>query len=240
MTAPGDLTIRRWPAIWGGTVGATHKGLVREGNEDRIGVSADGCTIALADGMGGHADGELASKAAVDAVIGDWPGTFTGLFANAQRAVLALGRSGGGRIGRKEPGSTLVVVRLNPKTRHARIGWTGDSRCYVFNGVLRQATRDHAAWGGITQCLGGGVHGEGPPGEYTKVVLSSGSLLMLCSDGVHGRGLGGGRRPIVADGAIAEILGAATSRGEAVERIVAAAFAAGAPDNVSVMLVRVM
>lgn len=231
---PDDLKVWRLPAAWGGIVGASHRGLKRSNNEDRYGVSLNGITIALADGMGGHPAGEVAAEAAVRAVVNmpESDGTLPPVFAfeairRAQNAVAPLAAF---RREQPSPGSTLVVARIDPMLRHVAIGWAGDSRAYLFAvDHLARITRDHTdpRFGTLTQAIGGGSATSA--GEVEFVGVPRGGWLLLCSDGLHG---------CVSDEAIRAALCAAQGFREiAVRRLIGRAFAAGAPDNVTCMIV---
>ena len=232
---PDDLKVWRLQASWGGIVSASHHGLKRTSNEDRYGASPNGLTFALADGMGGHPAGEVAAEAAVRAVINmpeAEPGTLPPVFAfeailRAQTAVAPLASF---RREQPSPGSTLVVGRSDPMLRHVAIGWVGDSRAYLFAGdQLKRITRDHVhpEFGTLTQSIGGGSATSA--GEVEVLSVPRGGWLLLCSDGLHG---------FVSDEAIRAALSAAQGFREiAVRRLIGRAFARGAPDNVTCMIV---
>ncbi len=224
FSEPDDLVIQRWPAPWGDIIATTHTGLVREKNEDAIGVSDDHMTIALSDGMGGHAKGAEASREAVRNAIGAAHPRVG--FAAAQNAVAAMGK---GCVGTDVPGCTLVVARID-ESRNAVVGWTGDSRAYRWDGRLTQVTRDHAASKfSLTKCLGA-FSQDGDRAEFVEAPIASGAWLLLCSDGLHG---------YASDRAMTDALKAGACRAEeSLRRLVGLAFANGAPDNVSAMIVR--
>ena len=228
---PADLQILRFPAPWGGLVACTHKGLVRKGNEDRFGASPDGRTFAVADGMGGHDGGELAAEAAVAAATADasFPGTRANVVVSAaiERAQRAVAPLTVGKVGARAPGCTLVVAHLDPRARSVRIGWVGDSRAYLWDGTLVQITRDHAFAGQLTQAIGGSLEPTSGSAVTESLVLSQ--WLLVCTDGLHG---------FVDDAAIAEAL-RSHSRDTALRRLVGAAFARGAPDNITCVIARV-
>ncbi len=115
-------------------------------NEDTVAVQeqADGrlCAV-LADGLGGHGGGQIASRTAADAILSGWrgdatPALLSDLVQQAHREVLA----------RQTPAckmkSTAVVLSLSP--RDAVWAYVGDSRLYHFiDGRLHFQTRDHSA-----------------------------------------------------------------------------------------------
>ena len=126
--------------VWGS---ATHQGMVRQNNEDALfpdksGESDGPAVLMVADGMGGHIAGEVASRLAINAAAS------TELepddrVAAANRAI---------RGGRTSPdlegmGTTLTLVELEPEGV-ARVAHVGDSRAYLYrDGELRQLTEDH-------------------------------------------------------------------------------------------------
>jgi len=136
----------------------TDLGLQREGNEDSLGhfqpataaqVRDQGWLFVLADGMGGHAQGEVASKLAVDTMLAGFRKIPKGvvhasllpkLVQEANTAVYEQGRQSKARGA--SMGTTLVACAL--RFDSAVIAHVGDSRCYLFrNGAGVLLTRDH-------------------------------------------------------------------------------------------------
>lgn len=132
-------------------VAATDTGMKRSGNEDFLFASDKETGMfpnlyIVADGMGGHAAGEVASKLAVESVVntirnevsGD-PGSILVEAVNiANEEVLSLSRFDAGKAGM---GTTMVICSVYED--HALIANVGDSRLYIFDGELNQITRDH-------------------------------------------------------------------------------------------------
>jgi protein phosphatase len=142
-------------------VGAATEAGGRPGNEDMVHVSelaaapsdpdrpaAPGLLLALADGMGGHERGEVASRLAIETVVGmvaadpgnDVAHLLRTAFRRANEAIYAGGRAGGdGQM----MGTTLTVAVLRGK--YATIASIGDSRAYLVRaGALTQVTQDHS------------------------------------------------------------------------------------------------
>lgn len=140
---------------------ATDPGPVREQNEDRWHIDIDGALFVVADGMGGHAAGEVAATIAVetvsDVLLGEIDPEETVLVATSsdsadllhERLRYAMNQAAI-RIraaARKEPmwhnmGTTLVVLVLEDGQSH--LAHVGDSRAYLLRGgELRRLTRDH-------------------------------------------------------------------------------------------------
>jgi len=229
-------------------VGAgTHVGLVRSENEDNVAVHPSDALWAVADGMGGHANGRWAAEQVVDEVLrarlsGSLPAdcdAIAGTLAHANAKILAASRTTGATIG-----STVVALRI-AGGRHACL-WAGDSRIYRLRaGRLRQLTRDHSH---VEQLVEAGVitpeQAQNHPMAHviTRAVgvapdlsldvvedaIVAGDAFLLCSDGLN---------KCLADGEIAAIIDTHPPR-EACDALLAASLERGAPDNVSVVVVR--
>ena len=229
----------------------TDSGLVREDNQDNVLARElpDGSLLlAVADGVGGLPGGDIASREAISAVADqslwlaarDPQAALERAFALANRRVRDAGR------GQRSPMATTLVAAL---VREGRV-WlanVGDSRAYLFSGGrLEQLTRDHSLVAEqvragtispeesgssnrrhvITRCIG--VDETVEPDSYGPVALRSGSVLLLCSDGLHGT---------VVDAQISALLFSGTADSMA-RTLVDAANLAGGPDNVSVVLLK--
>ena len=231
--------------VWGS---ATHQGMVRQNNEDslypdRSGESDGPAVLMVADGMGGHVAGEVASRLAINAAASSTldPGDRVAAANRAIREEVARQPDLQGM------GTTLTLVELTPEGT-ARFGHVGDSRAYLFRGgELRQLTDDHTvaaeyvALGQLsveeatghpqshmlTRCLG-----------LTRFVnvdqfdleLEAGDRLLLCSDGLN---------LMVAPDGIVENLSGGTAD-EAAWKLVEVANKAGGHDNTSVIVIDVL
>ena len=243
----------------------TDIGKVRRHNEDFLGDprsmsaftgdlkegSRLGWLFAVADGMGGHADGEVASRVAIEALFASYYASaeepqlaLAGAMATANVAVCrAAERSGQPRSSRSRMGTTLVTAVLGGP--RIVVGNVGDSRAYLLlNGRLSQVTQDHSfvaeqvqlglmtAQEGrraplrnvLTRALGSE---EGAMPDIFEVPWGSGGVLLLCTDGLHG---------VVEDRAIEAAL-AEEPLDRAVRRLIDAANAGGGPDNISAIVV---
>ncbi|MEH1128936.1 PP2C family protein-serine/threonine phosphatase [Micromonospora sp. CPCC 206061] len=220
-------------------------GLVRSANQDS--VHAGPRLLAVADGMGGMAAGDLASRIVIDVIAGlDTEIADDGLIA-ALRDALDEANS---RIraavaedpNREGMGTTLTVVLFTGSA--LVLGHVGDSRAYLLrDGELRQMTRDdtfvqmlvdegvitreeagsHPRRAVVTQAIQGG---EATP-SFTYMRPVAGDRWVLCSDGLSN---------VVSDETIAETLGAYTEPRDCAQRLVDLALRAGAPDNVTVII----
>ncbi len=139
----------------------TDVGRVRNHNEDSFGLLPEDRVFVVADGMGGHESGEVASRLAVDTLTefyahtrdddATWPyRALRGLSADANRLVCAIrlanqriyARSGAD-AGQRRMGTTIVAVAAVGD--RAILGHAGDSRAYrIRDGRLEQLTRDHS------------------------------------------------------------------------------------------------
>jgi protein phosphatase len=245
----------------------THPGLVRSGNEDFVGhvlpetpaqVRDQGWLFALADGMGGHAQGEVASKLAVETMLAGFRKVPKGimhasllpkLVQEANAAVYEAGHASQARGA--SMGTTLVACAL--RFDSAVISHVGDSRCYLFrNGVGAALTRDHTMAAeqlrlGIVSKneLEANLDPDGNRHMLTRslgfdlfvaadtitVNIIPGDVLLQCTDGLHG---------YVADAMIERIVNTNSSLEKAAAGLVAAANAAGGGDNVTAQLIRVV
>ena len=218
----------------GSAAAATDIGCVRDGNEDAYALSTSAWVVA--DGMGGHAGGELAARAAADAALAAEPAEAV---ARAHAAVLAVTTPE-----LADMGTTLVHAVLLAGAE-LQVRWAGDSRAYLLDGDgLRQLTRDHNQ---AEQLLADGhitaeqarVHpgqyrltralglGRPTPPEAGEVSVPARGRLLLCTDGLTSE---------VDDDAVAVLL-AGGEPDDVARRLVQAAVEAGGRDNVTVVVV---
>ncbi|HET6906249.1 MAG TPA: protein phosphatase 2C domain-containing protein [Rhodanobacteraceae bacterium] len=227
---------------------ATHVGLRRAHNEDTYWADGSLGLWLVADGMGGHEYGEVASAVARDTLV---RGVGQGLglvdaIRGADEAIIALSQR------RKEAlpmGTTIAALRV--QRDDYEVAWVGDSRVYLWqDGTLQQLSQDHSyvqelvAQGAIsaeqarnhphrnmvTQALGitdpQELHVETRSGK-----LERGMQFLVCSDGLTEE---------VDDHAIATVLARRElAAQECVEHLVLAALDSGGSDNITVLLVRV-
>lgn len=220
-------------------------GRVRDHNEDR--AYAHDELVAVADGMGGAAAGEVAAQLAIRAIR-----QLTGPIDRASlRAALESANTAIRNTAESDPtkagmGTTMTAVAVDDGT--AQIVHVGDSRAYLWrDGRLRQLTDDHSVVGEmvrrgtitpeealhhphrnvITRALG-----ADPAVEVDTSVeeLRDGDVLLLCSDGLYTE---------VDEPEIAAALAGAASINVAARTLVDRANAAGGSDNVTVVLARI-
>lgn len=247
------------------TATLSHPGRVRELNEDVAMCDPALGLFAVADGMGGHNAGEVASRLAIDAVRAflaetredeklTWPfGIDPQLSrdANCMRTALRLAnrrvwRAGADREEYAGMGTTMAAAIVSETM--ATFAWVGDSRIYSYqNGTLEQLTRDdswiatlldenpridpetmvsHPMRNVLTKVIGAQEDVNPAVGERE---LAAGELLLLCSDGLHG---------LVSADEIRGVLASEPDLARAAAHLVQQTLDRGAPDNVTIVLVR--
>ena len=175
-TAPPPI-IKRSDSV----VALTGVGRVREHNEDCVGLRDD--LIVLADGMGGHEHGEIASSRAVAAFI-DYAKRAVGKFPTEAvlREAFRMANTSVSLVP-DGAGTTLVGARIEEEA--AYIAHTGDSRAYLLRGdEAIRLTRDHSIGHMVTKCLGARMDRWEP--DVRRVETRRTDSIMLCSDGLHG------------------------------------------------------
>ena len=225
----------------------THEGHVRSNNEDSF-IAADQAGLwAVADGMGGHENGEWASACVVQELErGPLPEEFDDacreIGARIHRANSLIFESGAERG--VQMGTTVVV--LYAEGQRFAVLWVGDSRAYLLRGGrLYQLSRDHTqvqemVERGLLSAEDAEEHpmshvlnravgvSEAVQVDVIQDEIEPGDTFLLCSDGLHG---------CVEDASIMQIL-AGPSLDEIAETLLNSAFDSGAPDNVTVVATR--
>ncbi len=215
-------------------------GRVRTHNEDALACRPDLGLWAVADGMGGHECGEVASALALQGLI-DALQQGAGLAAAVQAAhvaIIAAAHPGAGQAGM---GSTLVAVCLHGD--EFELAWVGDSRAYRIGAerieqlshdhswvqamvdagqMSAEQAREHPRRNLILQCLGQGE--QAPEAGLLRARLAPDELLLLCSDGLSGE---------LDDAAIQRCCAEAATLEAMVEQLVELANGQGGRDNIS-------
>lgn len=164
----------------------THTGHRRENNEDAY-LVVPGQVYAVADGMGGHAAGEVASQIAITTckihpIHTDF--LMDRMFTAAHRSIL---EEAGRHPEYRGMGTTLTALAFSPYTENPVIvGHVGDSRLYLLRGeTCRQITNDHTIYGSsaLDNCLGVSPSAFGGA-EITEFDVHSGDTIILCTDGL--------------------------------------------------------
>ena len=234
--------------------GRTDVGHARSRNEDALLQRPGRGLIAVADGMGGHAAGDIASRIAIDIVddrSAHLPDTDLDEYLRqtvhlAHAAILKAAEADSDLQGM---GTTLTVLRVDPSTRSGLIAHVGDSRAYRWRaGSLEQLTQDQT-W--VQEQIDAGLlspdQGAGHP--LSSILTCAlgiedvdlevqiidpdprpDDLFLLCSDGLNAR---------LSDDDLRQILVDHTDLDDAAAALVDAANEAGGPDNITVALLRV-
>jgi PPM family protein phosphatase len=225
-------------------------GLVRQGNEDSGLVSSQ--LIAVADGMGGHAAGEVASRIAIEVLQSLVPALISAdvdedsvedlLMHSLHSIDSEISVVTDEEIEKRGMGTTLTALLIRDK--HISLLHVGDSRCYRLRGnTLEQLSNDHTViqelldQGAISQAeavehpqrsmLTQALRGDG---DVTPVLqmyeIKKGDRYLLCSDGLSG---------VLTEKEIKMGL-KKSDKDEAVKFLVDATYVNGAPDNVTVLI----
>ena len=221
----------------------TDIGCLRDHNEDSLVVTPP--LFAVADGMGGHAAGEVASEIAVNVLAERAPAhpdseALGRAVEEANRAVIRAAHEGRGREGM---GTTMTAAMLEGE--RLIIAQVGDSRAYLLHqGKLQQLTRDHSLMADmieagqltpeearshpnrsvITRALGSDPHTQ--PDLY-EINVETGDRLLICSDGLSG---------MVCDNEIESTLARVRDPQRCASQLVNEAIANGGHDNVTVIV----
>jgi PPM family protein phosphatase len=229
----------------------TDKGLRRKRNEDCVGVLQDKNLFIVADGMGGYAGGDLASKLAVDTMVRAFEtGSFEGpVHKNVPREASDVARAiqmanatiedeAKAKPDLRGMGTTVCSAAFSPKKRRMYIGHVGDSRCYrLRDGVFKLLTADHTmaemgVKGPEAQQLSRAV-GIWPTVmiDIVMAVPETGDVYLLCSDGLT---------KMLTDDIIGNVLRNEEDPKVAVDRLIFFANSRGGKDNITVILIRVV
>jgi protein phosphatase len=198
---------------------------------------------AVADGMGGHASGDVASATVIDAIrqFDAITGVeqLTTVLGSAVRAANArLAAKAQDRSPLAGMGSTLTAMLWSG--RHVAVAHIGDSRAYLLRDrVLRQITEDHVLANLVAAPMPASISGylvrylDARPGwspDLTLRAVQPGDRYLICSDGLNGFAAPDAIRAVLADDGDAD---------QAADGLISLAYAAGAPDNVTVIIVDV-
>ncbi len=245
----------------------TDVGRKRDHNEDNLCVVDDERLFIVADGMGGHEFGEVASQIAVETLAGffretsqddeiTWPfklddeRTYEGnrLSAGIKLANLRIREASSSSESQRKMGTTIVAMHVSGTVAH--VAHVGDSRIYrVREGVFEQITRDHSLW---NQYMDSDEEITDEMREYIGRYKNVITRALGMHDNVdvdvfdHDVQIGDvfmlcsdGLTDMLENDHILELIGANDDLDDACTELVAAANEAGGVDNITVMLVRV-
>lgn len=236
------------------SAGRTDVGVIRSGNEDSYLMVPDRGIFIVADGMGGHAAGEVASEMAVKFVAQELD-SLRGLSDQqvADRMQTAI-RAANGAIYQRtltehdKRGMGTTVTALTLFENRFLIGQVGDSRAYLLrDSKLTQVTKDHSYVqeqvdagyltpeqarthpysNVITRCVG--ANGDVAPDLYSGAVKPR-DLFLLASDGLTG---------MLEDYQLAELLSPERMPEEEVDALITEANRHGGLDNITAIIVRI-
>jgi protein phosphatase len=225
----------------------THQGRVRDNNEDSVFPPSAGrrdreLIVAVADGMGGHVGGEVASRIAIETATGDDTDV------SAEERVKAANSAIMDAV-LEDPhlagmGTTLTLALMNPDGE-ITVAHVGDSRAYLLRDdelvrltddhsivevylaagqITEEEAKRHPQRGMLTRALG---LGDDLEVDLVREQLVAGDRFFICSDGLSN---------MVDDARILELLSDGTPE-EAVWNLIDAANAAGGVDNITVVVV---
>ena len=232
-------------------VGRTDPGLKRKHNEDAYEILEDHHLFVIADGMGRHAAGEVASKLCVEAiaesfakgVLPAWTpeGVLPKRATQLRNSILVANEKIFSQAHEVEEyagmGTTVVACYFSPNNQRVYFAHVGDSRCYRYRGTtLTQLTKDHTLGaagiqGRSSSVLSRAVGVE----ERVEVDLNMesplpGDVYLLCSDGLS---------RMVTDEEIGATVGSIKNLDACVAKLIDMANARGGRDNITTILVRV-
>lgn len=233
--------------------GDSDQGRVRKRNEDSLLVMPERSLFAVADGMGGHRGGAVASSLAIDALqdafdreafegrvqsTGNVPRRARELAAAVHMTNECVRSMAFADRELSDMGTTLVAARFSPNKQRLYVGHVGDSRCYrLRQGKLRQLTTDHTM-------ASLGVKGPSANHLYQAIGVSPGlaidlivdkpqddDMYLLCSDGLS---------KMVTDDELRDTLLEHEDLETALYTLIEAANDRGGNDNVTVIIVKVL
>lgn len=242
----------RWAA-------ATHPGRRRASNEDAFCARPDLGLFVVADGMGGHVAGEIASRLAVDSIEATIASgaccapdgrnctlAERRLQEGFERASLAIGERTSRDPRLRGMATTASALLLSAGT--SALAHVGDSRVYLWrDALLQQLTRDHS-WVAEQVTLGlmseadarqhpwrnvvtRALSASDPPQvDLSPLTLQHRDRLLLSSDGLHG---------VISDERIAVVIGGADTLERACQQLIDDANAAGGPDNITTLILEI-
>ena len=223
----------------------SHVGLTRTQNQDSYCSEPNLGLWLVADGMGGHAHGEIASKIARESIVGEIIDgrNLLHAIAIANREICLQGAK---QNCSRSMGSTVVALHISGAD--FELAWVGDSRCYLAMGTeLKQLSSDHSF---MQELIDAGVMSpaQAKTSRYRNVVtqalgitapeqlridsvrgtLRPGMQFLLCSDGLTEE---------LSDTEIARILRCNSVAQAACDQLIEAALAGGDTDNVTAVLI---
>ncbi len=232
--------------------GNTHKGMVRQSNEDAYGIYSDLSLYIVADGLGGHAGGEVASRIAVEAIRECIASTDNASLKIRDSVITAIKKANikillesGKKQNLHGMGTTVAVVMNGGNT--AIVAHVGDSRVYLVRGdAITRITKDHtiveeyirlglltpqdALYHPSKHMLSRALGTSGDVDvDVTEIQLQAGDTLILCTDGLTN---------MISDNEISDvILELSPSPEKITDKLIALANKNGGIDNITVIAI---
>jgi protein phosphatase len=246
--------------------GLSDVGLQREHNEDSFIVLSEYDLFIVADGMGGHRAGDVASRLATDTIAEffkttasedvTWPFHFDTSLSEEENRLLTGIRIANRQIYERSAksrecrgmGTTVVGALFSPKKNRMYIGHVGDSRCYrIRRGELRQMTRDHSLINDYLMAMPDLTEeqkSELPKNVITRALGMQDQVMVdLQSDEPQAGDIyllcSDGLSGMIGDDEILDILMSTGDIIEGCRRLVARANEHGGEDNITAVLVRI-
>lgn len=217
-------------------------GLVRDNNEDSFFVDEEKGLLIVADGIGGHVAGEVASTTAIDTISsvlnsGKSENDLVKAIEKANEAIVNKINDDKDLTGM---GTTVVAVLIN---KDLNVAWVGDSRAYLIKDEITQITEDHSV---VTELIKAGkiteeqarhhhlrhivtraLGGKNSTPEVRTFSWEKGDYLLLCTDGLT---------DMVEDEEIKDVIKGKGSLKDKVDKLVDLAKAGGGKDNITIIL----
>ena len=218
------------------TAHASDVGYQRSRNEDAFLDDRASRVFVVADGLGGHPAGHVASQLTVEHVAerlragdgdGDLMGFFRDVLDEANQKVVSEAQAHPDKQGM---GTTAVIAHLSEDERMLTVAHVGDSRAYLLRDQeLRRITHDHVMDGifgrTLTQAIGSS---NGVDPEAAEIPLEAGDRILLCTDGLT---------DMLDDDDIAEVLSTDCGPDECCDVLVDEALERGGHDNVTLIVI---
>ena len=261
MLSPQRMPIPRLEAV-----AVSDAGSVRQFNEDRIVLAPEIGVVALADGMGGHRAGDVASKIATETISEffrttanedvTWPFHFDTNLSEEENRLLTGIRVANRQIFERSTrsrechgmGTTVVGAMFSPKKQRMYIGHVGDSRCYrVRDGKISLLTRDHSLINDYLLAmpdLTDEQKSELPKNVITRALGMQDHVVVDLQHDDPRQGdiyvlCSDGLSGMVSDEDIREIVTATGDIREACHRLIQRANERGGEDNITAVLIRI-
>jgi protein phosphatase len=246
--------------------GLSDVGLQREHNEDSYVVLKEFDLFVVADGMGGHRAGDVASRLATETISEffrstanedvTWPFHFDTNLSEEENRLLTGIRVANRQIFERSTrsrechgmGTTVVGCMFSPRKKRMYIGHVGDSRCYrVREGKIQQLTRDHSLINDYLLAMPDLTEEQRSELPKNVITRALGMQDQVVVDLQHDDPRSGdvyilcsdGLSGMVVDEDIQDIVAAGTDMREACKRLIAKANEHGGEDNITAVLIRI-